>query len=119
MSLGGKSKREHCPKCDSVQMHNYVLLRPCEDLDVFVECASCGAFVSRYTLKAYTCDDPYRSYLRQMRSRTLDSGADALKKEESFSTRLWEDYKTVKELTAEKEEAADIEDLLNDVHGAD
>jgi hypothetical protein len=119
MSLAGRSKREHCPKCDSVEAHNYVLVRPGEDVDVFVECASCGAFVCRYTLKAYTCDDPYRSYLRQMRNRTMDSGSDALQKEKVFASNLWEDYEAVKALTAGNEETVDVEDLLNDVHGAD
>jgi hypothetical protein len=119
MAFEGRSKREHCPKCDSVQMHNYVLVRPGEDVDIFVECGECGTFVCRYTLKSYTCDDPYRSYLRQMRDRTTDSGSDALKKEEEFSTRLWENYRAVKDLVAESEETADIEDLLNDIYGGD
>ena len=115
MSSEGRSKREHCPKCESVKMHNHVLVRPGEDVQVFVECADCGAFVARYTLGAYTCDDPYRSYLRQMRVRAMDSGSDAHKRVEGYAERLWGDYRDAKSITAEKEETVDVEDLLDDM----
>ncbi len=82
---------------------------------VFVECADCGAFVARYTLKEYTCDDPYRSYLRMMRGRDMASGADARKKGESFADELWSGYREAKETSLAKEETIDVEDLLGGV----
>jgi hypothetical protein len=109
-----RSKREHCPQCDAVAVHNYVHVSPGSDASIFVECAECGAFVARYTLRAYTCDDPYRSYLRLMRAREHDSGALALKTSEEFTKRLWEDYRLVKELVSRDEETRDVEDLLED-----
>jgi RNase P subunit RPR2 len=110
-----RSKREHCPACDSVAMHNYVHVNPGEDVSVFVECADCGTFVARYTLRAYTCDDPYRSYLRLMRTRGHESGALAHKAGEEFSAKLWADYAEVKRLVQEREEIRDVEDLLGDM----
>ena len=108
------SKRQHCPECDAVAMQNFVRVIPGEDAEVFVECAECEAFVARYTLRSYTCDDPYRSYLRQMRTRGHDSGALAHKTSEEFSTRLWDDYAAVKQQVGEDEENRDVEDLLGE-----
>ncbi len=109
-----RSKREHCPQCDSVAMLNYVHVSPGEDAEVFAECSECGAFVARYTLRSYTCDDPYRSYLRHMRTRGHDSGALARKSAEQFASKLWDDYAEVKQLVAEDEEARHLEDLLGE-----
>ncbi len=74
MSLQVKTKREHCKSCKSKNMQNYVMMEPGEDLTVFVECADCKEFVARYTLKFYTCEDPYRSFLRRMRNQRMSSG---------------------------------------------
>ncbi len=109
-----RSKREHCPKCDSVSMQNYVHVTPGEDASVFVECADCGTFVARYTLRAYTCDDPYRSFLRLMRSRSHESGALAHKTSGEFTAKLWTDYEEVKQRVRENEETRDVEDLLEE-----
>ena len=114
MSQIQRSKREHCPECDATRLSNYVLVRPGEDTAVFVECAECGAFVARYTLRAYTCEDPYRSYLRQMRSRNMSSGAATHEKAETFAGELWAGYRDVKKLTGEQEEARSVEDLLEE-----
>jgi len=115
MSLAEKSKREHCPKCGSIMMSNYILVRPGKDVEVFVECAVCGTFTARYGLHTYTSEDPYRSYLRMMRHRRFSSGADAKKKSKEFSTSLWEDYEKVKKIITDHEETRPVEDLLEEM----
>jgi hypothetical protein len=110
-----RSKREHCPQCDSTAMHNYVHVVPGRDAEVFVECIDCGTFVARYTLRAYTSEDPYRSYLRLMRQRDMSSGAATRDAVEQFTTELWEDYQQVKKMVQADEEPRSIEELLDEV----
>lgn len=117
MSLVQRSKREHCPQCGHVEVQNFVLVQPGEDVEVFVECATCGGFVARYTLRLYTSHDPYRSFLRLMRQRRHASGAAALKQSEDFAKKLWEEYRTVKERVHVNEETRKLEDLLDEMDG--
>ncbi|MFH1682073.1 MAG: hypothetical protein ABIH26_15700 [Candidatus Eisenbacteria bacterium] len=117
MSLVQRSKREHCPRCGHVNMQNLLLVQPGEDVQVFVECATCGEFVARYTLRLYTSHDPYRSFLRMMRQRRLSSGAAALKQSGDFTKALWEEYRTAKERVRVNEETRKLEDLLDEMDG--
>jgi len=110
-----RSKLERCPKCDSARLKNYVHIRAGEDAEVFVECADCASFVARYTLRAYTSEDPYRSYLRLMRTKDLASGVRTRSRGEGFAERLWDDFAKVKEEVAEHEEARSVEDLLDNI----
>ena len=116
MTLVEVSKREHCPACDATQMSNFVHVRPGNDVEVYVECAACKTFVARYTLRAYTCEDPYRSYLRFMRRRRMSSGAAAHKKADEYVKELWDGYARAKELAQAWEEERSVEELLD---GAD
>ncbi|MBN1423011.1 hypothetical protein JXA88_00505 [Candidatus Fermentibacteria bacterium] len=113
MSLCGSSKREHCMKCESVAMLNYVMVKPGCDTEVFVECATCGAFVARYTLTTYTSEDPYRSYLRLMRKKRSDSGAATRQAGQKFVTEVWEGYRQAKDLVADSEEVDHLEEILD------
>ncbi len=114
-----RSKREHCPSCDGVEMHNHVLVRPGKDVAVFVACADCGEFVARYSLKSYTCDDPYRSFLRLMRQQRMASGSLAASKASGFADELKEEFDLARRLSAEREETRDVEDLLEGIEPGD
>ncbi len=92
MSLEVRSKRERCPDCDSRAMNNLVYMRPGQCVHVFVECAECGAFVARYALREYTCDDPFRSFLRRMRRRQSSSGGEVSKDAAGHADQLRADY---------------------------
>ena len=113
MALNLKSKRERCAQCDSAEMTNLVIVEPGEDMQVFVECAACNAFVARYTIKFYTCEDPYRSFLRQMRHRRMASGPALAKASANFSEELWSTYEKAKEMITSGEETSDLEDILD------
>ncbi len=115
MELDVRSKRERCPVCDGTAMHNLVLMRPGKDVAIFAECARCSAFVARYTLRDYTCEDPYRSFLRQMRQRRMASGSLARDTAERFQTELREDYAQARAIADAAAEDRDLEDLLNDL----
>ena len=110
-----RSRREHCPQCDATAMQNFVHVVPGRDAEVFVECDACGAFVARYTLRAYTSEDPYRSYLRLMRQRRMSSGAATRKASEQFAAEMWADYRRVKEMVAGAEEPRSVDDLLDEM----
>ncbi|MBN2055040.1 hypothetical protein JW905_08960 [bacterium] len=107
-----KSKREHCPKCGAVIMHNYVLVQPGEEVEVFVECITCGAFVARYTLKDYTGEDPYRSFQRQARKQHQAVDAGNKDDKQKYINKVWENYKKAKSITAVHEDHHDLEDIL-------
>ncbi|MDP6418911.1 MAG: hypothetical protein QF492_05590 [Candidatus Krumholzibacteria bacterium] len=113
MVLSPKSKLESCPVCESAKLNNRVLVKPGEDPQIFVECASCEAFVARYLLKSYTCEDPYRSFLRQMRQQRMSSGALTRERQREFEDRLAEDLALARELSSSPEEK-DLEDLFEE-----
>lgn len=113
MSLSGRSKREHCMTCKNATMQNIVMIRPGRDTEVFVECVTCGSFVARYTLNAYTSEDPYRSYLRLMRKKRSDSGTATRNAGQEFVAEVWEGYRKAKELVADREEVAHLEEILD------
>jgi hypothetical protein len=112
--MRGSSKREHCPGCKGIAMTNYVHVEAGSDMEVFVECVKCGAFVSRYTLKIYTGDDPYRSFLRLMHQRRMDTGAAAQDAISSFKEQLKTDYEKVKKEVEQGEETRKLEDVLSE-----
>ncbi len=113
MALVGRSKREHCMKCNGVLMQNLVMVKPGRDTEVFVECATCGSFVARYTLNIYTSEDPYRSYLRLMRKKRSDSGVATRQGSQEFIAEVWEGYREAKELIAQHEEVVHLEEILD------
>ena len=113
MPLAKTSKREHCPACPSTRMENLVYVRPGRDVEVFVECAECGAFVARYTLKMYTGDHPYRSFLRLMRARRMSSGAATQKASQQFIQELEEGLAAARSVAAEGPPPPNLEDVLD------
>jgi len=106
---------EHCPKCDSVNMKNYVHVETGKDTEVFVECADCGAFVARYGLKHYTSDDAYASYIRLMHTRRMDSGAAATRAIDKFKEELLHNYRKVKEEVANSEDPRSIDEIISTI----
>ncbi len=113
--MRGTSKREHCPKCSSVKMINYIKILPGEDIEVFLECDECKEFVARYTLKMYTSYDLYASYLRLMHERRMTTGSSTKKALEEFKNKVTEDFKAVKEDAKKREDKRRIEELLEKV----
>ena len=113
MNLDVRSKREQCPACDHRSMQNHVVMRPGKDVEVYVECASCGAFVARYTLKMYTGDDPYVSYLRLMRQHRMSSGAATHSGFEGFRDELLSGYERARAASVADEETLDLDTILD------
>lgn len=69
-------RRERCHACGHETFRNNFLLKEGHHARVFVECASCGAFVARYILHAYV--DPtfdLSSSLNRLRHYTDDDSA--------------------------------------------
>ncbi len=113
--MKGASRLEHCPSCNGTNMKNYVHIEPGSDVEVFVECADCNTFVARYTLKMYTGDDPYESYLRLMHKRRMSSGASTRNAISVFTDELMEGYRRVKEEVAKNEDPRSIEEILSEM----
>jgi hypothetical protein len=111
--MRGPSKLEHCPKCDSTTMKNYVHIEPGKDTQVFVECAECSAFVARYTLKLYTCDKPYDSFLRLMHKKRMGSGGATQKELKAFEEDLFVGFEKVKIEVETAEDPRSIEEILS------
>ena len=110
--MRGSSKREHCPKCHKTDLPNYIHVEPGHDIEVFVECSDCREFVARYTLKTYTSDDFYRSYLRFIHQRRMNSGTSTKKALEDFKNSIKRDFEKVKKDVKEHEETRRIEELI-------
>ena len=106
------ARLEHCPGCGSVDMRNNMYFCKGQPVRVYVQCASCGEFVARYTLRAYTSNKTYESLLRRMRSAKLTSGKRTLRIVEGFGEDVATEYKHVLDLVTTQEDQRRIEDII-------
>ena len=112
---GTESARlEHCPQCGAVETKNNVYFRKGKKIRIYIECAKCGQFVSRYTLSGYTSDKPYESILERMRTVRLNSGKRTLEMVEGFGDEVRGEYEHVLELIRTQEDNRKIEEIIED-----
>lgn len=112
---GAESARlEHCPKCGAVETRNNVYFRRGKRIRIYIECAKCGQFVSRYTLSGYTSDKPYESILERMRTIRLNSGKRTLDMVEGFGDDVRGEYEHVLGLIRTQEDNRKIEEIIED-----
>jgi endogenous inhibitor of DNA gyrase (YacG/DUF329 family) len=111
------ARTEHCPECQGTSVHNQFHFVPGRRTLVYVQCASCGAFVSRYALERYTSNKPYESLLQTLsahRSHYGDSAHQVRKQLESYGEEVSEGYRRVLGLLAKQEDQRKIEQILAD-----
>lgn len=106
------ARLEHCPACGSVDMRNNMYFCKGQPVKVYVQCAGCGEFVARYTLRAYTSNKTYESLLRRMRSAKLTSGKRTLRIVEGFRDDVAAEYEHVLDLVKTQEDQRRIEDII-------
>ncbi len=112
---GAESARlEHCPQCGAVETKNNVYFCKGKKIRIYIECAKCGQFVSRYTLSGYTSDKPYESILERMRTVRLNSGKRTLEMVEGFGDDVRGEYEHVLELIRTQEDNLKIEEIIED-----
>jgi ribosomal protein L32 len=112
---GAESARlEHCPKCGAVETRNNVYFRRGKKIRIYIECAKCGEFVSRYTLSGYTSDKSYESLLEKMRTIRLNSGKRALAMVEGFGDDVRGEFSHVLELIRTQEDERKIEEIIEE-----
>ncbi|MFC1799656.1 hypothetical protein ACFL2Z_01935 [Candidatus Eisenbacteria bacterium] len=107
-----RARLEHCPECDSVEMRNNLYFCPGQRVRVYVQCASCGEFVARYTLKGYTSNKSYESVLSRLRDTRLSSGKRTLRIVEGFEDSVAEEYSHVLDLVKTREDDRRIEEII-------
>lgn len=107
------AKKETCPKCDSINLVNYVHVKTGEHIRVYVQCANCHNYVARYTLLTYTSDKPYEVLLRRLKCLEYASGKKALRELEEYSKNIEAEFNHVKSLaTAEANKT--VEDMIKE-----
>ncbi len=106
------ARLEHCPKCGAVETRNNVYFRRGKKIRIYIECAKCGEFVSRYTLSGYTSDKTYESILEKMRTIRLNSGKRTLDMVKGFGEDVRGEYEHVLELIRTQEDARKIEEII-------
>ena len=110
---GPESARlEHCPKCGAVETRNNVYFRKGKKIRIYIECAKCGEFVSRYTLSGYTSDKSYESILAKMRTVRLNSGKRTLDMVEGFGDGVRGEFEHVLDLIRTSEDERKIEEII-------
>jgi len=119
--IGDESARlERCPECGSCETKNNVYFRKGKKIRIYIECAKCGHFVSRYTLSGYTSDKSYESILERMRTIRLNSGKRTLDMVEGFGENVRGEYEHVLEIIKADEDERIIEEIIEeDPPGAD
>lgn len=103
---------EHCPVCGSVDMRNNLYFCKGRPVKVYVQCSSCGEFVARHTLRAYTSNKTYESLLERMRFSKLSSGKRTLQIVEGFGEDIATEFQHVLELVKTHEDQRRIEDII-------
>jgi hypothetical protein len=112
---GAESARlEHCPICGAVETRNNVYFRRGKNIRIYIECAKCGEFVSRYTLSGYTSDKSYESILEKMRTIRLNSGKRTLAMVEGFGEDVRGEFEHVLELIRTSEDGRKIEEIIEE-----
>ncbi len=112
---GAESARlERCPKCGANETRNNVYFRRGKRIRIYMECAKCGEFVSRYTLSGYTSDKSYESILAKMRTIRLNSGKRTLDMVKGFSDDVRGEFEHVLELIRTQEDERKIEEIIED-----
>lgn len=106
------ARLEHCPECGAVEMRNNLYFCRGQRLRVYVQCAACGEFVARYTLRGYTSNKTYESLLSRFRDTRLTSGKRTLHLVEGFGEGIQEEYKRVIELVKTAEDQRRIEEII-------
>lgn len=107
-----RARLEHCPECDSVEMRNNLYFCPGQRIRVYVQCASCGGFVARYTLRGYTSSKSYESVLARLRDTRLSSGKRTLRIVEGFEESVAEEYKRILDLIKTQQDERHIEEII-------
>jgi hypothetical protein len=105
---------EHCEKCGSTATKNNIYFLKGEYVKVYVECADCGAFVARYTLRGYTSNKTYESLLRNLRSSRFNSGKRTMKAVELFGKDVEEQYQHVRDIIREDEDQRRMEEIIEE-----
>ena len=95
-------------------MKNNVYFCEGQSIRVYVQCASCGEFVARYTLRGYTSDTMYESLLERLRYTRLASGRRAMRIVEEFGSEVTDEYRRVLELIRTAEDERRIEEIIAD-----
>lgn len=112
---GTESARlEHCPKCGAVETKNNVYFRRGKKVRIYIECAKCGEFVSRYTLSGYTSDKSYESMLEKMRTTRINSGKRTRDMVEGFGEDVKGEFEHVLDLIRTGEDERRIEEIIED-----
>jgi hypothetical protein len=111
---GEAARLEHCLRCGSTGMKNNVYFCKGQSIRVYVQCASCGEFVARYTLRGYTSDTMYDSLLERLRYTRLNSGRRAMRIVEEFGSEVSDEYRHVLELIRTAEDERRIEEIIAD-----
>jgi hypothetical protein len=107
-----RARLEHCPECGSVEMRNNLYFCPGQRIRVYVQCASCEAFVARYALRGYTSDKSYESVLSRLRDTRLTSGKRTLRIVEGFEDSVAEEYRHVLDLVNTRQDKRRIEEII-------
>ena len=107
-----RARLEHCPDCGSTEMRNNVYFCKGQPMRIYVQCAGCGQFVARYTLRGYTSNKTYESLLGRMRFTKLTSGKRTLHIIEGFGEDVATEYGHVLEMVKTQEDRRRIEDII-------
>ena len=112
---GTESARlERCPECGSSETRNNVYFRRGKKIRIYIECARCGHFVSRYTLSGYTSEKSYESILSRMRTVRLNSGKRTLDMVEGFDEDVRGEFDHVLEIIRTHEDKRRIDEIIEE-----
>ncbi|MFO7916350.1 MAG: hypothetical protein R6U43_11760 [Candidatus Krumholzibacteriales bacterium] len=105
---------ERCEECGSTATRNNLYFLKGEYIKVYIECADCGAFVARYTLRGYTSNKTYESLLQKLRSSRFNSGKQTMRTIELFGREVKEEFDHVREIIKSDEDKRRMEQIIEE-----
>ncbi len=108
------ARTERCEHCGSTEMKNKMYFCKGKNIKVYVECAKCGKFVTRYTLSGYTSNKTYESLLRKLRFQRINSGKRTFITVQTFGKQVEEEFERVRELIRTDEDDRRIEEIIEE-----
>jgi hypothetical protein len=108
------ARQEHCEHCGTTEMRNNMYFCKGEKIKVYVECAKCGKYVTRYTLSGYTSNKTYESLLRKLRFQRINSGKRAKHTVETFGKEVEEEFRHVQELIRTRQDERRMEEIIEE-----
>ena len=108
------AKYDRCMKCDSINVHNIVVIEDGEPIKIFVECADCNSYVCMYILRRYTSDESYEGLLRILKGQISSDRRGKANEISYFTESVKKQFKEARKMAKSGKEKRRVEQIIQE-----